>query len=204
MSEDHYMPDERTEEPAPTEVMDSEVFTEEMTPVEKMIPVEEMTPVEKMIPVEEMTPVEKMIPLEDSPAIVHEEKYQQQNREIEQTHEESSFRKKKQRRRTTTYLSQILKQAEKNGGEINKIRTSIDSLQQQRLAAVGQLQSIKQIQSQFSQLQKQVTRIQKDIQRIRTGPATKTKIRKLATRKPKSKKSKSITSTKVRRRTKKK
>jgi hypothetical protein len=193
MSEDHYMPDERTEEPAPTEVMDSEVFTEEMTPVEKMIPVEEMTP------------VEKMIPLEDSPAIVHEEKYQQQNREIEQTHEESSFRKKKQRRRTTTYLSQILKQAEKNGGEINKIRTSIDSLQkQQRLAAVGQLQSIKQIQSQFSQLQKQVTRIQKDIQRIRTGPATKTKIRKLATRKPKSKKSKSITSTKVRRRTKKK
>jgi hypothetical protein len=193
MSEDHYMPDERTEEPAPTEVMDSEVFTEEMTPVEKMIPVEEMTP------------VEKMIPLEDSPAIVHEEKYQQQNREIEQTHEESSFRKKKQRRRTTTYLSQILKQAEKNGGEINKIRTSIDSLQkQQRLAAVGQLQSIKQIQSQFSQLQKQVTRIQKDIQRIRTGPATKTKIRKLATRKHKSKKSKSITSTKVRRRTKKK
>jgi hypothetical protein len=193
MSEDHYMSEERGQEPAPTEVMDSEVFTEEMTPVEKMIPVEEMTP------------VEKMIPLEDSPAIVHEEKYQQQNREIEQTHEESSFRKKKQRRRTTTYLSQILKQAEKNGGEINKIRTSIDSLQkQQRLAAVGQLQSIKQIQSQFSQLQKQVTRIQKDIQRIRTGPATKTKIRKLATRKPKSKKSKSITSTKVRRRTKKK
>lgn len=187
MSEDHYMPDERTEESASTETMDSEVFTEEMTPVEKMIPVEEMTP------------VEKMIPLEESPAIVHEEKLQEQNREIEQTHEESSFRKKKQRRRTTTYLSQILKQAEKNGGEINKIRTSIDSLQkQQRLAAVGQLQSIKQIESQFSQLQKQVTRIQKDIQRIRTGPATKTKIRKLATHKPKSKKSKSITSTKVR------
>jgi hypothetical protein len=187
MSEDHYMPDERTEESASTETMDNQIFTEEMTPVE------------------EMTAVEKMIPLEESPAIVYEEKYQQQNREIEQTHEESSFRKKKQRRRTTTYLSQILKQAEKNGGEINKIRTSIDSLQkQQRLAAVGQLQSIKQIQSQFSQLQKQVTRIQKDIQRIRTGPATKTKIRKLATRKPKSKKSKSITSTKVRRRTKKK
>jgi hypothetical protein len=187
MSEDHYMPDERTEEPAPTEVMDSEVFTEEMTPVEKMIPVEEMTP------------VEKMIPLEDSPAIVHEEKLQEQNREIERAHEESSFRKKKQRRRTTTYLSQILKQAEKNGGEINKTRMSIESLQkQQRLAAVGQSQSIKQIQSRFSQLQKQVTRIQKDIHRIRTDSATKTKIRKLATRKPKSKKSKSITSTKVR------
>jgi DNA repair exonuclease SbcCD ATPase subunit len=181
MSEDHYMSEERGQEPAPTEVMDSEVFTEEMTSVEKMIP------------------------LEDSPAIVHEEKLQEQNREIEQTHEESSFRKKKQRRRTTTFLSQILKQTEKNGGEINKIRTSIESLQkQQRLAAVGQSQSIKQIQSRFSQLQKQVTRIQKDIQRARTVPAAKTRIRKLATSKPKSKKSKSVTSTKVRRRTKKK
>jgi hypothetical protein len=181
MSEDHYMSEERREEPAPNEVMDSEVFTEDMTPVE------------------EMTAVEKMIPLEESPVKVHEEKLQEQNREIERAHEESSFRKKKQRRRTTTYLSQILKQAEKNGGEINKIRPSIESLQkQQRLAAVGQSLSIKQIQSRFSQLQKQVTRIQKDIQRIRTGPATKTKIRKLATRKPKSKKSKSITSTKVR------
>lgn len=189
MSEDHYMPDERTEESASTETMDNQVFTEEMTPVEVM------------------TPVEKMISLEESPVTVHEEKLQEQNREIEQAHEESSFRKKKQRRRTTTYLSQILKQAEKNGGEINKIRTSIESLQkQQRLAAVGQSQSIKQIQSRFSQLQKQVIRIQKDIQRIRVAPATKIGIRKLAsttTSKPKSKKSKSVTSTKVRRRTKK-
>jgi hypothetical protein len=45
--------------------MDSEVFTEETTPVEKTTPVEEMTP------------VEKMIPLEESPAIVHEEKLQE-------------------------------------------------------------------------------------------------------------------------------
>jgi hypothetical protein len=187
MSEDHYMSEERGEEPAPTEVMDSEVFTEERTPVE------------------EMTPVEKMIPLEESPAIVHEEKLQEQNREIEQAQEESSFRKKTQRRRTTTYLSQILKQAEKTGGEINKIRTSIESLQkQQRLTAVGQSQSIKQILSRFSQLQKQITRIQKDIQRIKTGPATKTRIRKIAsitTSKPKSKKGKSVSRAKIRRRT---
>jgi DNA repair exonuclease SbcCD ATPase subunit len=189
MSEDQYISEEREEEPAaPTEVTDSEVFTGKMTPVE------------------ETTAVEKMIPLEESPAAFREEKLQEQKREIEQALEESSFRKKKQkRRRTTSYLSQILKHAEKNGGEINKIKTSIESLQkQQRLAAVGQSQSIKQILSQFSQLQKRVTGIQKDVQRIRSVPAAKTKIGKVAsitTSKPKSKKSKSVSSTKVRRRT---
>jgi hypothetical protein len=189
MSEDQFMSEEREEEPAaPTEVTDSEVLTEKMTPVE------------------ETTRVEKMIPLEESPAAFREEKSQEQKREIEQAREEPSFRKKKQRRRrTTAYLSQILKQAEKNGGEINKIRTSIESLRkQQRLAVVGQSQSIKQILSQFSQLQKRVTGIQKDVQRIRTVPATKTRIRKVAsitTSKPKSKKGKSVSRAKVRRRT---
>jgi hypothetical protein len=79
MPEDRYMSEERGEEAAPTEVMDSKVFTEEMTPVEKMIP------------------------LEESPGIVHEEKLQEQNREIEQAEEESRFKKKTQRRRVTTY-----------------------------------------------------------------------------------------------------
>jgi hypothetical protein len=188
MSEDQYMSEEREKEPAvPTEMMESEVFTEKMTPVE------------------ETTPIEKMIPLEESPAAVREEKSQEQKREIEQAREEPSFRKKKQRRKqTTTYLSQILKQAEKNGGEINKIRTSLESLQKQhRLGAVGQSQSIKQILSQFGQLQKRVTRIQKDIQRIRTGPATKIRKRESATR-SRSKKGRSIISTRVRRRTEKK
>ncbi len=192
MSEDQYVSEERKEESAPTEVMSKEVFTEKMTPVE------------------EATPVEKMIPLEESPLTVHEEKLQEQKSEKEQAREEPSFRKKKQkRRRTTTYLSQILKQAEKNGDEINKIRTSIESLQkQQRLAAADQSQSIKRIQSQLSQLQKQAARIQKDTQRMRTAPASKTRVRKLAsittTIKPKSKKSKSVTSNKVRRTRKKK
>lgn len=162
-----------------------------------------------MTPVEETTPVEKMISLEESPAIVHEEKPKEQEEKVtvQEPKEIPTIRKKKQRRRrTSTYLSQILKQAEKNGGEINKIRTSIESLQkQQRLAAVGQSQPIKQILSQFSQLQKRVTRIQKDIQRIRTGPATKIRTRKPAsattTSKPKSKKSKSASKAKVRRRT---
>jgi chromosome segregation ATPase len=190
MSEDHYISEEREEEPAPTEVMDSKVFTEEMTPVEKMIPVEELTP------------VEKMIPLEESPATVHEEKLQEQNRQIEKAQEESSFMKKTQRRRVTTYLSHLSKQVEKNGNEINKITTVIQSLQKQiNLAGVRQSQSIKQVRSQLGRIQKQVTRIQKDIQRIRTAPATKARTRKSATstKGSKSKTRKSATSTRLKR-----
>jgi hypothetical protein len=191
MSVDHYMSEER-EEPAPTELMDSEVFTEETTPVEKTTPVEEMTP------------VEKMIPLEESPVTVHEEKLQKQDREIEKAQEKSSFRKRKQKKRTITYLTQILKQAEKNRDEINKLTMLIQSLQKQtKLAAAGQSQLLKQVQSQLSQLQKQVTRTQKDVQKMKMTPSTKTRMRKSATR-PRSKKSKSITSTRVRRRTEKK
>jgi hypothetical protein len=69
------------------------------------------------------------------------------------------------------------------------------------------LQSIKQVQSQVSQLQKQVTRIQNDIQRIRitsgSRTTTRAKYKKLisssANVRPRSKKSKSLKSTKVKR-----
>ena len=91
----------------------------------------------------------------------------------------------------------------------------IQSLQKQKQfkptvdakAGQSQLQSVKQIQSQISQLQKQVLRIQNNIQRMRTtsGPSTTTRAesKKLASSraniKPRSKKSKSLKSTKVRR-----
>jgi conjugal transfer/entry exclusion protein len=91
----------------------------------------------------------------------------------------------------------------------------IQSLQKQKhfkptvdaRAGQSQLQSVKQIKSQISQLQKQVMQIQNDIQKIRTtsGPSTTTiaKSKKLASSraniKPRSKKSKSLKSTKVRR-----
>lgn len=70
----------------------------------------------------------------------------------------------------------------------------------------SQLQSIKQIKSQISQLQKQVTRIQNDIQRIRTISITRTtkaKFKKLASSRAniqlRSKKSRSLKSTKTKR-----
>ena len=100
------------------------------------------------------------------------ERVQDQNREIEQVHAESRISKGKQKRRITSYLSNISKQVEKQGNQINKLTMLIQSFQKQTKpisAGIGQsqFQSIKQIQSQISQLQKQVTRIQKDIQRLK-------------------------------------
>jgi len=154
---------------------------------------------------------DKQISIGEATVIVpQEEKSQEQNIGIEQVQEESRISKKKpKRRRTTSYLINISKQVEKNGNQINKIITMIQSLQKQKqtkqITGVGerksQLQSIKQIQSQFSQLQKQVTRIQNEIQKIRTAPAQKTRITKLSstTIKPRSKKSKSSKIIKVKR-----
>jgi hypothetical protein len=142
-------------------------------------------------------------------AVSQEEKLQEQ----EQVQQELKISKRKQKRRITSYLSNISKQIEKNGNQINKITMVIQSIQKQKqtksIMAAGkdksQLQSMKQIQSQVGQLQKQVARIQNDIQRIRiiSGSTTRAKFRKLisssANIKPRSKKSKLLKSTKVKR-----
>ena len=84
----------------------------------------------------------------------------------------------------------------------------IQSIQKQKQTnSTKGAQSVKQIQSQINQLQKQVARIQGDIQKIRTtsglSTTTRAKSKKLASSraniKPRSKKSKSLKSTKVRR-----
>ena len=101
-----------------------------------------------------------------------QEKPQEQNIEIEKVQEESRVSKKQQkRRRVTSYLSDISKQIEKNGSQINKITMMIQSLLKQGQAnstsGAGfvqlRFQSIKQTKFQISQLQKQVVLIQKDI-----------------------------------------
>jgi len=144
-------------------------------------------------------------------AVSQEEKLQEQV----QVQQELKISKRKQKRRITSYLSNISKQIEKNGNQINKITMVIQSIQKQRQtkstkgAGVSQSpsQSIKQVQSQVSQLQKQVARIQNDIQRIRitsgSRTTTRAKFKKLisssANIKPRSKKSRSLKTTKVRR-----
>ena len=162
---------------------------------------------------------ENPIFVEQTPAIIpqeqnlQEENLQEQNKEVEESQEKSGISKKRQkRRRAITYLSHISKQVEKNGNQIDRITTLIQSLQKHRQASIAtglglgqsQSQSIKQIKSQLGQLQKQVLRVQKDVQKLRTASAKKTKFRKLSsitattTGKPKSrmvKKNKALAST---------
>ena len=162
---------------------------------------------------------ENPIFVEQTPAIIpqeqnlQEENLQEQNKEVEESQEKSGISKKRQkRRRAITYLSHISKQVEKNGNQIDRIPTLIQSLQKHRQASIAtglglgqsQSQSIKQIKSQLGQLQKQVSRVQKDVQKLRTASAKKTKFRKLSsitattTVKPKSrmvKKNKALAST---------
>jgi len=138
------------------------------------------------------------------------ERVQDQNREIERVHAESRISKGKQKRRITSYLSNISKQVEKQGNQINKLTMLIQSFQKQTTpigAGVGrsQFQSI-EIKTQIIQLQKQVTQVQKEIQKLRTAPIarSKSKSRKLSTSaasttKSRSKKSKSLKSNKVKR-----
>jgi hypothetical protein len=149
--------------------------------------------------------------VETPPAEQQEEKVQEQNKQIEQAQEKSKISKRKQKRRITSYLSNISKQVEKQGNQINKMALMIQSLQKQKQTKptidVGidksQFQSIKRIQSQISQLQKQVTLIQKNIQRIKVVPTkgTNTRLRKRSSTtgiKPRSKKGKSLKKTKDR------
>ena len=162
---------------------------------------------------------ENQIFVEETPAIApQEENLQVQNKIIVESQEKSRISKKRQkRRRAITYLSHISKQVEKNGNQIDRITTLIESLQKQRQTIFtagrglgqSQSQSIKQIKSQLSQLQKQVSRVQKDLQKLRTAAAAKSGFRKLnstttttTTVKPKSrmsKKNKAIASTRLRR-----
>ena len=145
---------------------------------------------------------------------LQEEKVQEQNKEVEQAQEEARISKRKQKRRITSYLSNISKQVERQGHQINKLTMTIQSLQKQTKSTTGtgvvqsQFQSTKQIRSQLSLLQKQVARIQNDIQRIRSASMTRTKSksRKLSSSataskvKPRSKKSRSAKSIKIKRR----
>jgi hypothetical protein len=183
------MAEEREEEPISSVIAEDRLFYEETTPA--------------------------IIPQEQE---LQEEELQEQNMENEASQEKTRIRKKRQkRRRAITYLTQISKQVEKNGNQIDRITTFIQSLQKQKQSIISagmgrqsQSQSIKQIKSQLGQLQKQVSLIQKDIQELRASSAGKARFRKLNSStsatiaaKPKSrmsKKNKAIVSTRLRRR----
>jgi hypothetical protein len=160
---------------------------------------------------------DKQISIGEIPFTVpQEEIVQEKPQEMEQTQVEPRVIKKEPKRRITSYLSNISKQVEKQGNQMNKITLMVQSLQKQkqnqsksiRGAGVDKLQSqsITQIKPQISQLQKQVARIQNDIRRIGTGSILRTKTKSnskskkpstSSTTKPRSKKSKLFKTTKV-------
>ena len=88
------------------------------------------------------------------PADQQEEKVQEQNKQIEQAQEEFKISIRKQKRRITSHLSNVSKQIEKQGNQINKMALMIQSLQKQKQTKPtvdaginkSQVQSIKQIQ----------------------------------------------------------
>jgi hypothetical protein len=154
---------------------------------------------------------DKQISIGEVPvAVSKEEKLQQE----EQVQQEPKISKRKQKWRITSYLSNISKQVEKNGNQINKAIMMVQSIQKQKHTkstnglgvSQSSLQSIKQVRSQVSQLQKQVARIQNDIQKVRITSGsritTSAKFKKLASSsaniKPRPK-SKSLKNTKARR-----
>jgi hypothetical protein len=135
------------------------------------------------------------------------EKVQEQNKQIERVQQQSKISKRKQKKRVTSHLSNISKQVEKQGNQINRLAIMIQSLQKQKQnkptvdARIdrSQSQSIKQIKFQINQLQRQITGIQADVLKIRINSVTErrqgtsTRVRKRAPSssiKPRSKKTK--------------
>jgi hypothetical protein len=182
MSDNQYISENEGEIPLPTELLPEQVVTQEMTPVEKMIPLEASI---------ESTVTEEELPRPD----------------LEFTQEKHHTRKKTRMRQTSGKLGQLLKQAKRNELEIYEIRKLMESLgHMERIAARSNIQLLKQLRSQLVQLRNQVTRIQKDFHRIRTSTTSRTNTRKIKASggktalKAKSKKSGSTLLAKTRRR----
>ena len=155
MSDTPYNSEKKEEVPISTELMVGQAITQEMTPVEKMIPLEAS--------IGSADDAEILPKLETE--IAHGKKY---------------HRKTTQRKRTSAQLSQLLKQARRNETEIYQMRKSIESLARvDRISTRSNLQSMKQLRLQLVQLRSQVVRIQNDFRRIRTSSAPKARIRKI-------------------------
>lgn len=154
MSDIHYNSEAKEEAPVPTELMGGYVVTQEMTPVEKMIPLEASI---------RSTATEEMLP----------------KTEIESRWQSPRLRKTTRRKQANAKLAQLLQIAKRNEVEIYEMRKSIESLDRvEKKTAKSNLQLIKQFRLQLVQ-RYQVMRIQKDIRRMRTPSASTMKIRKI-------------------------
>jgi hypothetical protein len=152
---DIYGESEKTEEASvPTELVEGHVVTQEMTPVEKMIPLEASI---------ESTAIEEALP----------------KAEIESRQQNLRIRKDTRKKQADAKLAQLLKIVKRNEVEIYKISKSLESLDRvEKKAAKSNLQSMNQFRLQLVQLREQVMRIQKGVHRMRTPPASTMKIKK--------------------------
>lgn len=155
MSDIHHNSEAKEEAAVPTELMGGHVVTQEMTPVEKMIPLEASI---------KSTATEEMLP----------------KTEIESRRQRLRLRKTTRRKQANAKLAQLLQIAKRNEVEIYEMRKSIESLDRvEKKTAKSNLQLIKQFRLQLVQLRYQMMRIQKDFRRMRTPSASTMKIRKI-------------------------
>jgi hypothetical protein len=158
MSDSHYISEKKKEAPFPIELLAGQAVTQDMTPVEKMIPLEGS--IETLA---ETSGRAQKLP----------------NPEIDLTQEMHRLGKMMRKKQTSAKIGQLLKQVKRNEVEIHEMRKSIESLdRRERITVRSTQQLMKRLRLQLVQLRKQVTQIQIEFRRMRTTPASRMRIRK--------------------------
>lgn len=158
MSDSHYISEKKKEAPFPIELLAGQAVTQDMTPVEKMIPLEG-----SIETLGETSGTAQKLP----------------NPEIDLTQEMHRLGKMMRKKQTSAKIGQLLKQVKRNEVEIHEMRKSIESLDRRERITVRSTQKLmKRLRLQLVQLRKQVMQIQIEFRRMRTTPASRMRIRK--------------------------
>lgn len=153
MSESHYISEKTKEAPFPIELLAGQAVTQDMTPVEKMIPLEGS--IETLA---ETSGTAQILP----------------NPEIDLTQEMHRLGKLMRKKQTSAKIGQLLKQVKRNEVEIHEMRKSIESLdRRERITVRSTQQLMKRLRLQLVQLRKQVMQIQIEFRRMRTTSASR-------------------------------
>lgn len=153
MSESHYISEKTKEAPFPIELLAGQAVTQDMTPVEKMIPLEGS--IETLA---ETSGTAQILP----------------NPEIDLTQEMHRLGKLMRKKQTSAKIGQLLKQVKRNEVEIHEMRKSIESLdRRERITVRSTQQLMNRLRLQLVQLRKQVMQIQIEFRRMRTTSASR-------------------------------
>jgi hypothetical protein len=181
MSDSHNIPEKQNKPPLPIELLAGQAVTQEMTPIEKMIPLE--------------ASIETSVDIPATPP-----KFPKSEIKLTQ----HRLRKMIRQKQASAKMDHLLKQVKKNEVDIHEMRKSIKSLDRKESMALRTNQhSMKELRLQLFQLRKQVTQIQIEFRRMRTVRASGLRIRKASvsgyktTRKLSSRESIPITQAKI-------